>query len=72
MNNLIQNYEKFFGYFEKIRLRISSKINFINDTFIVDTTPIEICKLVRAMRSDICSTNEIKPDLDYCSAKKMQ
>ena len=61
-----------FAYFEKIRQRISSKFSNLSNVFIVDSTPLEICHFVRARRSGICSTDEIKPDFGYCSAKKMR
>ena len=34
------------------------------------STPIEICKISRANRSAICSTDEIKPAYGYCAAQK--
>ncbi len=52
---------KLFPYIEKIRETLSSKFSDFTDIFIVDSTPIEICKISRANRSAICSTNEIKP-----------
>jgi hypothetical protein len=61
-----------YDYFEKIRQKISSKFSDLSNVFIVDSTPIEICKYIRAKRSDICSTDEIRPDFGYCSAKKMR
>jgi hypothetical protein len=63
---------KLFGYFEKIRQRISSKFSDLSQCFIVDSTPIEICKVVRARRSNICATDEVRPAFGYCSAKRMR
>ncbi|KAA6327598.1 hypothetical protein EZS27_023432 [termite gut metagenome] len=47
---------KLFDYTEKIRQRLSEKISHLSNLFIVDLTPIEICKMGRAKRSSICST----------------
>lgn len=49
---------------------MSSKFSDFTDVFIVDSTPIEICKISRANRSAICSTDEIKPAYGYCAAQK--
>lgn len=61
---------KLFPYIEKIRETLSSKFSDFTDVFIVDSTPIEICKISRANRSAICSTQEIKPAFGYCAAQK--
>jgi hypothetical protein len=34
----------------------------LSRVFIVDSAPVEICKAVRAKRSNICATDEIHPD----------
>ena len=57
-------------YIEKIRETLSEKFSKFTDVFIVDSTPIEICKISRANRSSICSTDEIKPAFGYCAAQK--
>ncbi|KAA6316207.1 hypothetical protein EZS27_033451 [termite gut metagenome] len=61
---------KLFDYTEKIRQRLSEKFSHLSNLFIVDSTPIEICKMSRAKRSSICSTEEIKPEFGYCAATK--
>ena len=61
---------KLFPYIEKIRETLSSKFSDFTDVFIVDSTPIEICKISRANRSAICSTEEVKPAFGYCAAQK--
>lgn len=48
-----------FHFIEKIRKTFSDKFSEFTDVFIVDSTPIEICKISRAKRSAICSTPEI-------------
>ena len=49
---------------------LSGKFADFTDVFIVDSTPIEICKISRANRSAICATDEIKPSFGYCAAQK--
>lgn len=61
---------KLLPYIEKIREALSKKFSDFTNVFIVDSTPIEICKISRANRSAICSTNEIKPAFGYCAAQK--
>ncbi|WP_312082184.1 MULTISPECIES: IS982 family transposase [Epilithonimonas] len=57
-------------YIEKIRETLSKKFSDFTNVFIVDSTPIEICKISRANRSAICSTDDIKPSFGYCAAQK--
>ena len=59
-----------FLYIEKIRETLSEKFSDFTDVFIVDSTPIEICKISRANRSRICSTQQIQPAFGYCAAQK--
>ena len=61
---------RLFPYIEKIRQTLSSKFSDFSDVFIVDSTPVEICKVSRANRSAICSTDDIKPSFGYCAAQK--
>jgi hypothetical protein len=57
-------------YKENIRQRLSQKFSHLSNLFIVDSTPLEICKLSRAKRSGICATDTIQPDFGYCPAQK--
>ncbi|KAA6314145.1 hypothetical protein EZS27_035193 [termite gut metagenome] len=61
---------KLFDYNEKIRQRLSEKFSHLSNLFLVDSTPIEICKMSRAKRSFICLTENIKPEFGYCAATK--
>ena len=61
---------RLYHYIEKIRETLSEKFSDFTDVFIVDSTPIEICRISRANRSGICSTEEIKPAFGYCAAQK--
>jgi hypothetical protein len=57
-------------YIEKIRKFLSQKISHLNNLFIIDSTPVEICKISRAKRSNICSTQEIQPAFGYFNTEK--
>lgn len=59
-----------FSYISKIRETLSDKFSDFTDVFIVDSTPLEICKISRANRSGICRTEEIQPSFGYCAAQK--
>jgi hypothetical protein len=61
---------KLFHYIENIRRCISAKFSHLSNVFIIDSAPVEICEPCRAKRSNICSTDTIKPNFGYCSAKK--
>ncbi len=61
---------KLFPYIEKIRETLSSKFSHFTDVFIVDSTPIEICKISRANRSAICATDGNQTCIGYCAAQK--
>lgn len=61
-----------FGYIEDIRQGLSEKFSGFTDVFVVDSAPVEICKISRANRSPICSTDTIRPSFGYCASKKMR
>ena len=61
---------KLFDYTEKIRKTLSQKFAHLSHLFILDSTPVEICKMSRAKRSDICATSNIQPAFGYCAAQK--
>jgi hypothetical protein len=42
----------------------------MSNLFIVDSMPVEICKISRAKRSNICSTQEIQPAFGYFNTEK--
>src|SRR5690606_33046862 len=59
-----------FSYIEKIRICLSGKFSDFTNVFVVDSTPIQICKTSRVGRSGICSSEHIKPAFGYCAAQK--
>lgn len=63
---------KLFLYTEQLRLKMVKKLNLFEEYFIVDSMPLEICKLSRHLRSKICKElNYAQPDTGYCASQKM-
>lgn len=61
---------RLFSYIEKIRKKLSNAFNEFEDYFIVDSMPLEVCKLSRSSRSKICKGNSIsRPDKGYCASQ---
>ena len=57
-------------HFDEIRLKIASYFNEFEEYFIVDSMPLEICKLSRSNRSTICvDTDGGFPDKGYCTSQ---
>lgn len=56
---------------DEIRLKLASRFNQFEDIFIVDSMPLEVCKLSRSSRTTICKENLYSaPDKGYCAAQK--
>lgn len=61
---------RLFPYLEEIRSRLSGSLNSSQDHFIVDSMPLEVCKLARSSRSKICrDSDQGRPDKGYCAAQ---
>jgi len=58
------------SYIEQVRQCLSQKFSHLSRLFIIDSTPIEICKMSRAKRSNICATENIQPAFGYCATQK--
>jgi len=57
-------------YINEIRLKLASQFNEFEDLFIVDSMPLEVCKLSRSNRSTICKDKEYGfPDRGYCATQ---
>jgi len=53
-----------------IRLKLASEFNEFEDYFVVDSMPLEVCKLLRNSRSKICIEDTYTfPDKGYCAAQ---
>jgi hypothetical protein len=56
---------------EHFRQRLLTDLAPAEDTYFVDSMPLEVCKLGRAKRLRICQeTEETRPDFGYCAAHK--
>ena len=53
-----------------IRLKLAAHFNGFEDYFVVDSMPLEVCKLSRSSRSTICKEDSYaSPDKGYCAAQ---
>jgi len=53
-----------------IRLKLASCFNEFEDYFVVDSMPLEVCKLSRSSRSKICKEDSYAfPDKGYCASQ---
>ena len=60
-----------FFFREQLRKQISELIT-SSDYYIVDSMPLEVCKLSRSVRSRICKEDYLSaPDKGYCASQKM-
>lgn len=60
------------GFMEKIRVSLSEKFNQFEEYFIVDSMPLEACKLSRSSRSKICKESFYSsPDKGFCASQQM-
>lgn len=61
---------KLFLYLENIRKELSNKFNEFEDFYIIDSMPLEICKMSRANRSKICKENDYAiPNIGFCASQ---
>ena len=60
------------NYIEEIRVILSEKFNQFEDYFIVDSMPLEACKLSRSSRSKICKESFYSsPDRGFCASQQL-
>ena len=58
------------NHLDAIRLKLASRFNEFEDYFIVDSMPLEVCKLSRSSRSKICKEGTYAfPDKGYCASQ---
>ena len=61
---------RLFPYLEKIRADLSASLNIDQDHFLVDSMPLEVCKLSRSSRSKVCRDSGYgAPDKGYCASQ---
>ena len=60
------------NYIDEIRMTLSEKFNEFEEYFIVDSMPLEACKLSRSTRSKICKESFYSsPDKGFCASQQM-
>ncbi len=63
---------KLLPYMEEIRLKMVEEFNQFENYFVVDSMPLEVCKLSRASRSKICKEqNFAQPNKGYCASQSL-
>lgn len=61
---------KLFAFIEQIRQTASDAFNRFEDVYIVDSMPLEVCKLSRSARSKICRQDTYSaPNKGYCASQ---
>lgn len=61
-----------FPYLEKIRVQLAEKMNQNEHIFVIDSMPLEVCKIARAGRSKICKNVDYAyPDKGFCASQQM-
>lgn len=63
---------KLFSYKELLRKELAFRLNHNEDCFIVDSMPLEVCKISRASRSKICREQDYSlPEKGYCASQSI-
>lgn len=63
---------KLFPYLEEIRKKMVDKLNEFEDYFVVDSMPLEVCKISRSSRSKICKDVDYAfPNKGYCASQDL-
>lgn len=61
-----------FNIMENVRGELVAHFNRFEDCFIVDSMPLEVCKLSREKRAKVCrETYQTAPDKGFCATQKM-
>lgn len=61
---------KLFGFSESIRMALASRFTELEDCFIVDSMPLEICKTARQSRVKICKESYgTAPEKGFCASQ---
>lgn len=61
-----------FSYQETIRKRLVNHFNEFEDYFVVDSMPLEVCKLSRSNRSNVCKEAGFShPDKGFCASQQL-
>jgi hypothetical protein len=63
---------KLFPYIEEIRMAMVNKFNEFENYFVVDSMPLEVCKMARSSRSKICKEEGYAfPNRGFCASQNL-
>ena len=63
---------KLFPFIEEIRMKMVEKFNEFEDYFVVDSMPLEVCKMARSSRSKICKEIDYaRPNIGFCASQNL-
>ncbi len=63
---------KLFPYLEQLRQKMVARFNEFENYFVVDSMPLEICKVSRSSRSKICKEQDgTLPDRGFCASQNL-
>lgn len=63
---------KLFPFIEKIRMKMVEKFNDFETYFVVDSMPLEVCKMSRSSRSKICREVDYAiPNRGFCASQNL-
>ena len=63
---------KLFPFIEEIRMKMVEKFNEYENYFVVDSMPLEVCKISRAARSKICKDVDYAlPNRGFCASQNI-
>lgn len=63
---------KLFPFIEEIRMKMVKKLNEFENYFVVDSMPLEVCKMARSSRSKICKeVDYASPNKGFCASQNL-
>lgn len=63
---------KLFPYIENIRMKMAAKFNEFENYFVIDSMPLEVCKMARSSRSKICKEADYAlPNKGFCASQNL-
>lgn len=63
---------KLFPHIEEIRTKMVEKLNGHENYFVVDSMPLEVCKMARSSRSKICKDSDYAfPNRGFCASQNL-
>lgn len=63
---------KLFPFIEEIRMKMVEKFNKFENYFVVDSMPLEVCKMARSSRSKICKDVDYAfPNRGFCASQNL-